>query len=377
MIFQPIIDYIETVLRSEKGLPGCDIKIMRCHETLFRYQSGVCDYAGNKPVCGNELYFMYSCTKPITCAAALQLVEQGKLELDAPVSRYLPAYGAAFLLKGNTAVPVSHPITVRHLFTMSAGLSYNRETAPILQAIAEDPHASTQRIVNSFIRTPLLFEPGECFQYSLCHDVLAAVIEVVSGMTFGAYLQKYIFDPLGMVDTGFTVPEDKLPRLAAQFTCPQPGVIIPAPMHNSFQLTDRYESGGAGLYSSVDDYGRFTDAMANSGVGITGTQILRPETIDLMRSEQLSGYIMENNFSTAAGPGYGYGLGVRTLISKADGQRSSLGEFGWDGAAGSYLMIDPAYGLSIMFGMHVLGWPNCIGCGHAPIRDMTYDILGL
>ena len=377
MDFTPIIHYIETVLRAQKQVPGCDLKIMRNHETLFRYRSGSSDYAGTIPVNGKELYFMYSCTKPITCAAALQLVEQGKLELDAPVSRYLPEYGKAFLMKEGKAVPVSRPITVRHLFTMSAGMTYNRETEPILQTIAQDPHASTQALVNSFIRSPLSFEPGEQFQYSLCHDVLAAAIEVVSGMTFGAYLQTYIFDPLGMADTGFLVPEEKLPRLAAQYTCPQTGTVIPAPMRNSFQLTDRYESGGAGLYSSVDDYSRFADAMANGGIGTTGAQILKTETIDLMRSQQMDKYVMNNNFSTAAGPGYGYGLGVRTLISHADGQRSSLGEFGWDGAAGSYLMIDPAYGLSIVFGMHVLSWPTCIGCGHAPIRDMTYDILGL
>lgn len=377
MNFQPVIEYIENVLRAEKGVPGCDLKIMRGHETLFRYQSGFHDYDAVRPVCGNELYFMYSCTKPITCTAAMQLVEQGKLELDAPVSRYLPEYGNAFLIKDGAAVPVSRPITVRHLFTMSAGLSYNRETAPILQTIAEDPHASTQKLVNSFIRSPLSFEPGERFQYSLCHDVLAAVIEVVSGLSFSDYLQKNIFDPLGMADTGFCVPEAKRHRLAAQYTCPQPGTILRAPMTNSFQLTDRYESGGAGLYSCVEDYSRFSDAMANGGVGITGAQILKPETIDLLRTEQMSSYVMNNNFSTAAGPGYGYGLGVRTLISKAEGQRSSLGEFGWDGAAGSYLLIDPAVGLSIVFGMHVLSWPNCIGCGHAPIRDMTYDILGL
>lgn len=377
MDFSPLVNYIESVLRAEKGVPGCDIKIMRQHETLFRYQSGTCDYDAKVPVSGNELYFMYSCTKPITCAAALQLVEQGKLELDAPVSRYLPEYGKAFLLKDGVPTPVSKPITVRHLFTMSAGMTYNRETEPILQTIANDPHASTQDLVNSFIRSPLSFEPGERFQYSLCHDVLAAVIEVVSGMTFGSYLQKNIFDPLGMTDTGFIVPDDKLPRLAAQYTCPQTGTVIPAPMRNSFRLTDRYESGGAGLYSSVEDYSRFADAMANGGVGLTGAQILKPETIDLMRSQQMDKYVMNNNFSTAAGPGYGYGLGVRTLISHADGQRSSLGEFGWDGAAGSYMMSDPAYGLSIVFGMHVLSWPTCIGCGHAPMRDMTYDILGL
>ena len=116
--------------------------------------------------------------------------------------------------------------------------------------------------------------------------------------------------------------------------------------------------------------------MANGGIGATGKQILKPETIDLMRTEQLGNYTMDSRFGCAAGPGYGYGLGVRTLIDRSH-SKSSIGEFGWDGAAGSYVMIDPKYNLSIFFAMHVLAWPSLIGCGHAPIRDLTYEILGL
>lgn len=377
MDFSPLVAYIEDVIRSEKGVPCCDIIIKRHHETLFRYQSGTCDYDAKVPVSGKELYYMYSCTKPVTCTAALQLVEQGLLELDAPVSRYLPEYADAFVLKDGVPTQVSHPITIRHLFTMTAGLTYDRQTAPILQTIRENPNATTKELVSSFIRSPLSFEPGLRYQYSLCHDVLAAVIEVVSGLPFSAYMKQNIFGPLDMADTGFIIPEEKKSRLAAQFTCPQTGLIIPFLTPNSYQLTPCYESGGAGLYSSVEDYSRFTDAMANYGEGLTGARILKPETVDLMRSEQMHSFVMNNNFSTPAGPGYGYGLGVRTLLRKDHGERSSLGEFGWDGAAGSYMMMDPAYGLSIFFAMHVLNWPTCIGCGHAPMRDLTYEILGL
>ena len=145
---------------------------------------------------------------------------------------------------------------------------------------------------------------------------------------------------------------------------------------SEFNLTENYESGGAGLYSTVEDYSLFADAMACGGRGITGKQILQPETIDLMRTDQLGSYVMDTRFGCAAGPGYGYGLGVRTLIDES-ASRSTPGEFGWDGAAGSYVMIDPEYALSIFFAMHVRAWPTLIGCGHAPIRDMTYDILGL
>ena len=378
MNFTPVIDYIENVLRKEKGVPACDVLIRREHETVFRYFSGVSDYMGQIPLRGDELYYMYSCTKPITCAAAMQLVEQGKLQLDAPVSDYLPAYRDTFLLKDGKRIPTEKVMTVRHLFTMSAGLTYARDTEPVKELIAANPNAGTVEAVDAFVKSPLAFEPGERFLYSLCHDVLAAVVEVVSGMRFSEYLKKNIFEPLGMTRIGFDLPEEEKSHLVAQYACHRPGAPFrPMGGNGDFRITSNYESGGAGLYASVEDYSRFADAMANGGVGITGAQILKPETIDLMRSEQLGSFAMDTTFSCAAGPGYGYGLGVRTLIDKSQGQRSSLGEFGWDGAAGSYVMIDPAQKLSIFFAMQIRGWPYVIGCGHAPIRDLTYDALGL
>lgn len=377
MDFTPVIEYVEKVLRAEKGVPGCDLQIMREHEVLLRYKSGASDYDGKVPILGDELYFMYSCTKPITCTAAMQLVEQGVIGLDDPVSKYLPAFKDAFLMRDGKRTAPEHTMTVRHLFTMTAGFDYNREAEPIQKVIADNPHAGTMDIINAFVRSPICFEPGERFQYSLCHDVLAAVIEAASGMKFSVYLKKNIFEPLGMMSTGFLIPENKKHRVAAQYEAEGVNRMHPIPRENDFQLTDAYESGGAGLYSTVEDYSLFADAMANGGIGVRGARILKDKTIDLMRSEQLSAYAMDNNFSCAAGPGYGYGLGVRTLIDKSDGQRSALGEFGWDGAAGSYLMMDPANKLSIVFAMHVRNWPALIGCGHAPIRDLTYEVLGL
>lgn len=267
-------------------------------------------------------------------------------------------------------------MTLRHLFTMTAGFDYNRDTKPIRDVISQNPHAGTVDIINALVRSPLQFEPGEKFLYSMCHDVLGAVIEIASGQRFSSYMEENIWAPLGMKDTGFVLPEEKQHRLVALYECDTPGHYVPYSDPSEFNLTDRCESGGAGLYSTVKDYSLFADAMANGGVGITGQQILKPETIDLMRTEQLSDFTMDARFGCAAGPGYGYGLGVRTLID-CSCTKSSPGEFGWDGAAGSYVMIDPKYGLSVFFAMHVRNWPALIGCGHAPIRDMTYEILGL
>ena len=376
MDFSPILEYINHTLIGEKQVPGCDLIIMCEHETLLRYSAGVRDYAGNQAIQPDDIYLLYSCTKPMTCAAAMQLVERNIIQLDDPVSKYLPEFENTFLLKDGKPVKTTQTMTIRHLFTMTAGFDYNREIKPIRDVISQNPHAGTVDIINALVRSPLQFEPGEKFLYSLCHDVLAAVVEVASGRKFSAYMQENIWKPLGMVDTGFILTAEKQHRMVALYECDKPGSYYPYTNEEEFNLTAQYESGGAGLYSTVQDYSRFADAMANGGIGITGKQILKPETIDLMRTEQLSGFTMDTRFGCAAGPGYGYGLGVRTLIDSSC-SKSSLGEFGWDGAAGSYVMIDPKYKLSIFFAMHVRNWPALIGCGHAPIRDMTYEILGL
>ncbi len=376
MNFSPVTNYIDNVLCKEKGVPGCDLKIMQGHKTLLRHSFGVSDYEGKKAVSPEDIYKIYSCTKPITCAAALQLAEQGIINLDDAVSKYLPEYKDAFLIKEGKRISPKKVMTVRHLFTMSAGFNYDRAAKPIKDLLAEKPDAGTVDVANALVRSPLQFEPGEKFLYSLCHDVLGAVVETASGMKFSDYLNKYIFEPLGMKETAFSVATEKLHRRAAQYSA-ENGVLVKAPSYASSIPSDRYESGGGGLYSTVDDYSLFADAMANGGVGASGKRILKPETIDLMRTEQLKTYLMDSRFGCAAGPGYGYGLGVRTLIDKSGGQRSSIGEFGWDGAAGSYLMVDPKYNLSIFFAMQVLRWPAMFENCHVPIRDLTYEVLGL
>lgn len=377
MNFSPLIEYVENVLRKEKGVPACDLKVMRGHETVFRYASGASDYEGKTPVSPKDLYLIYSCTKPMTCAAALQLVEKGIIHLDDPVSKFLPDFAGAFLIRDGKNIPPKRPITIKHLFTMSAGLNYDRSTQPIRDVIAADPHAGTTDIVNALIRSPLQFEPGSKFMYSMCHDVLAAVIEVASGMRFSQYMKQNIWDPLGMQDIGFHIPPEKRSRLSALYWSIGSGKCRLFDDLTDFNLTDRYESGGAGIYTTVDDYSLFSDAMACGGVGATGARILKPETIDLMRAEHLSSYRIDSQFGCSGGAGYGYGLGVRTRVEKPEGQRSSIGEFGWEGAAGAYVLMDPQYDLSIFYVMHVRNWARMIGNGHAVIRDLTYEALGL
>lgn len=232
---------------------------------------------------------------------------------------------------------------------------------------------STRDLIKAIAKTPLGFEPGSRFRYSLCHDVLGAVIEVISGMRFGEYMQENIFRPLGMKDTFFGVPkeEEKLVRFAKRYSLNEKRERRLEKLACHFNLSDDYESGGAGLVSSIEDYALFLDAMACGGMGKNGSRILRPESISMMGTNQLSGQALEDFHSVRVG--YGYGLGVRVHMDPtASGSLSSIGEFGWDGAAGGFSMVDPKNKLSLTYFQEVHGWKYEI---QNMLRNALYESL--
>lgn len=379
MKFDRLDSHIRQRLADNPDIPGFDLIIQQSHETLFRAGYGYSDLERKTPIAGDELYCMYSCTKPITVVSAMRLIEEGKLALDAPVSRYLPCFDTAYLFVNGEQKAPQIPITLRHLFTMTAGFTYDLNTAPI-RALLENGtgRIPTTEFAKAALATPLAFEPGDRYQYSICLDLLGAVVEAVSEMPFGEYQKKFIFDPLGMTHTGFltTLPPSAQPAPLYLYKKSLHTTQLHTMIHE-FGLHRRFESGGAGLLSTVEDYAKFAATMAHSGISADGYRLLKPETIRLMTTEQLSCFARNSAFSCAAGPGYGYGLGVRTLISQEDGQRSPLGEFGWDGAAGSYVMIDTRNDLSIFFATHLRGWHDRFGALHAPIRDLVYECLDI
>lgn len=379
MNFERLDTHLKQHVASAADIPGCDVVVQQNHKTLFRAQYGYSDLEQRTPVTGGELYCMYSCSKPVTVTGAMRLVEQGKLALDAPVSKYLPCFDKVYLEENGVRRAPTNPITVRHLFTMTAGFTYKMNTAPILALLSSgEGRVPTTAFAEALTATPIAFEPGTKHNYSLCHDVLGAVIEAVSDMPFGEYQKKYIFDPLGMTRTGFRTTLSSTEGLVTLYLY-DGATKCTAPMDNiNFAgLHPRYESGGAGLLSTVEDYAKFAATMAHDGVSADGYRLLKPETIGMIKQEQLSRVASNPAFSCAAGPGYGYGLGVRTLTDRSGGQRSPLGEFGWDGAAGSYVLIDTDHDLSIFFATHLRGWFTRFGAMHAPVRDLVYECLGL
>lgn len=363
---------------KDYNTPGVDCIVYKEHEELFRYYAGVRDLESGRKIDGDELYFIFSMTKMLTCTCALQLFEKGAYKMDDPISKYLPefAHMKATVKKLNTenaakiasgemmgeetyikeVVDAKNQITVHDLFTMQGGFDYAIGADYIKEAVAAGK-TSTREIVASFANTVLGFEPGTRYRYSLCHDVLGALIEVWSGMKFGEYMRKNLLEPLGMKDTAFGQPteEERISRMATRYQYDENKIPQKRSLSCAYNLSDEYESGGAGLVSTTADYALFLDALANGGAGRNGYRILKEETVKMMGTNQLSGKSLEDFDKMRRG--YGYGLGVRVHIDpEKSGALSPVGEFGWDGAAGAFSMVDPVNKISLTYFQHIHSW---------------------
>lgn len=350
-------------IKISVGLPYIDVICQKGHNTIFRYTSG-------RNVTGKEQLYMYSCGKVITVTAALRLVEEGKLSLDDKVCKYLPEIANAFVLNEDKVKKVvGGQMTIRHLFTMTAGFTYDLWTQPILELAQKSNGQGILRdFIPKFIETPLSFIPGSCFQYSLCHDVLAAVVEVITNKKFSQYIKEVIFEPLQMNHSYFDNSEEQVADVYMAFDIDKISKIEEGKI---LLPTRAYESGGAGLVSNVEDYIRFADALACGGKAKNGYRVLKEGTLRLLASEQVKSMSINNVFTCLQGDDYGYGLGVR-VRQKATEWGLEKGEFGWDGAAGSYVMIDPHNEISVFIGMHLRNWPVVFTGKHLEIVKNIY-----
>lgn len=372
-----LADYLDSL--EKEGIPGCDCVIFHNHKPVFRHTTGFADAGKTKLLTSANTYWLFSATKLITCTAVMQLIEKGKVALDAPVADYLPEYKRLNVKCGTDVVPAKNTITIRHLLSMQSGLNYNLQAPSILKVLEEtENQATTRQVIRELAKEPLEFEPGTHFLYSLSHDVLGAVIEEASGQKLGEYLDEHILKPLGMKNTGFELTPDREANMSEQFEFHMDTMTSkPISINNCYQLSNKYESGGAGLISTADDYILFLDAMCNNGVSADGFRVLTRESIDLMRKDQMND-ISKKDFDGWGRGGYSYGLGVRTLVEKEkSGAKSPLGEFGWDGAAGAYSVVDVENHLAIFYIQHVRNCGYAYSVIHPKIRDLSYEMLGL
>lgn len=325
---------------------------------VYRGAAGHADLQARQPLREDAIFRVYSMTKPVASVAALMLVEEGRLQLDAPVATYLPAFaGLRRVAGGSVEAPVLVPVrrvpTVRHLLTHTAGFATGgddiRVASALLQAQAPDDASDLAGYAERVARAPLASEPGTRFRYDGVNtEVLARVIEVASGQPLEVFLRTRIFQPLRMQDTGFEVPVAQRGRVMALTTRDAGGRRVLADTPSARQPGIRlrpYTSGAGGLYSTAADYLRFARMLAEGG-RLEGVRLLREDTVAMMMSDQLGRF---DPAVPAPEPGEGFGLGGYVVTDPAVAARpGSRGQFGWSGAASTYFTIDRGRGLVIL-----------------------------
>lgn len=330
----------------EMGIPGFDLIVYKDGACVLRHMGGYADREQQIPVQGQEKYHIFSCSKLLTCAAAMQLWEKGLFSLEDDLSDYLPAFREMWVKTEDGVRKASKPIKIKHLFQMTAGLTYEMHT-PALEAYYAIPgnNCPTVETVNQFAKTPMLFDPGEGWKYSLCHDVLGALVEVLSGEKFEDYVKHHIFDPLGMTHSTFIHPLEDWNGFAKMYQHDRAtGEILPAYRHWC-HIGKEFAGGGGGCISTVEDYIKFLEAMR------VGDVILKKETITMMATDYLTE--QQRAMYTYGTTNIGYGLGMRAPRKDAVHR-----EFGWAGAAGAYASVDPELNISFYYAQHVITPPN-------------------
>ncbi len=335
---------------NENKLAGISSLIARRGQVIHFEHVGMADIDAGTPISAETIFRIYSMTKPITSVAALMLMEEGRFRLNDPVAAYLPDFKDVRVLDANGGlVAPQQPMTIRHLFTHTAGLSYGFDENFLIDrlyqqqvwgAIRNNPEMTLAAWIETIAQMPLAYHPGTRYRYSVATDVLGYLVEVVSGMGFADFLQQRIFEPLGMVDTFFTVPAEKLDRFAANYG-PQEGgglKVIDAPRESQYAKPTLRPSGGGGLLSTTPDYLRFTQMLLNGGE-LDGVRLLGRKTVELMTTNHLPDGIYVDNDPKS---GLGFGLGVSVLLDLGKGQLlGSIGNYGWGGAANTNFWIDP------------------------------------
>ena len=381
---------------SEGKIAGTLTAVVRNGKIVHASASGQKSATDDRPIEMDDLFRIYSMTKPITATAAMQLYEQGKFQLTDPVSKFIPELKDLKVMKDGKLVPAQNEMTMQQLLSHTAGLSYGFDPNDPVDQAYQKADLFAAKDLDEFIQKvatlPLKYEPGEQWHYSIAVDVTGLVVERISGQSFDEYLKEHIFEPLDMRDTFFAVPEDKLDRfLPNHFLNPQDGqatVITPEvqagmPGFTTCAAMCDYEnvtlfSGGGGLVSTLRDYVRYAEAMRDGE--LDGVRILSPKTVNYMRANHLPASIAGSGSSgeqpTLGGgglDGFGFGLGFGIVTdTAANGAIGSAGQYFWGGAAGTVFWIDPVEDIVVVSMMQLMGgWPSY----RPDLRVATYQAL--
>lgn len=353
--FQALHDALRA--QVQRGfLPGVSTALLRGREVVDRFVCGHADIEADVPLGEDHLFRVFSNTKLVTSCAVLLLVEQGKLALDDPIERYLPELGQRQVLRpGATRIddvaPARRPVTLRHLMTHTAGLSYGLFDPGTLlhdayrRAGVHKPQLSNAEFVRTLAALPLAFQPGEQWEYSLATDVLGRLIEVVSGETLGDFFARHIFEPLDMADTAFRLSDAQAARLAALYvgadladpTTPGLKRLEDVPYPGAYRTAGMREAGGGGLISSLGDTVRLIQALVPGG-----PTLLKPETLADMARNHLPPGLCVRFANTPINPGRVFGLGSAVLAQPGPlDPPAAASEVNWGGMAGTLWWINP------------------------------------
>lgn len=368
---QRLLDVLQQHI-DRQHLPGAVALVARRGRIGLLQALGRQDPARGAPMREDSIFRIYSMTKPIVSVAVMMLVERGRLLLSDPVARHLPEYAHQQVWTPEGLVPVRQSATVQDLLRHTAGQTYEfLGDSAVQRQYADLRLASRHRSNADFSQTlaavPLQFQPGTVWAYSRATDVLGRLVEVISGQTLGAFLQREIFEPLGMVDTGFAVPSAQQHLIAEPFAH-DPDGGVPMKVIDPREVP-ALESGGGGLMSTAMDYARFLQCLRNRGE-LGGVRLLGAHTVDFMTADHLGAIPADG---TLLPPGHGFGLGfaVRTAagISSVPG---SVGQYYWGGIAGTTFFVDPALDL---YAMLLIQAPNQRDYYRPLFRNLVYAAL--
>lgn len=367
-----LTEHLERNYIENQKIAGCQLTVARHGHVAYARSFGLMDRERNKPVQDDTLWRIYSMTKPITSVALMMLYERGLFQLNDPVSRYAPSWKNHRVWvsgEGEDMVtePVERPVSFRDVLSHMAGFTYGGALPGVgvqhpidhvyqgLKVRSMGSQDSMETFLDKLGRVPLRYQPGTRWMYSVATDVCGALVEVLSGRPFAQFLQEEIFEPLGMTDTAFWVPPEKLDRFAANYrrAADKSLVLQDDPGASTYAKDPGFKSGGGGLVSTSADYMRFCEMLRRGGE-LDGARILGPRTLELMHMNHLPGggdltQLALGTFSETANAGVGFGLGFATTLGQVETGGLGVGDYYWGGAASTIFWVDPKEDLTAVF----------------------------
>jgi CubicO group peptidase (beta-lactamase class C family) len=380
-----VSDYIRNEIATGK-IPGAILLLQQHGKPVYYENFGVRDVATEMSMSADTIFRLYSMSKPVTSVMAMMLVEEGKLKLDDPVSKYIPAFAGMKVgvekkaEDGKVALvlePVNRPVTIKDLLRHTSGLPYGYHGGGMVRELYAEANLFNSNLNNAdfvakIATLPLVEQPGMVWDYGYSTDVLGRVVEVIAGKTLLQFEKERLLDPLGMTETAFFVADPaKFPRIAEPM--PEDRNINPTTQVRDIRQPAKWESGGGGMVGTVGDYARFAQMLLNGGT-YDGRRYLKPETIALMASDHIgpeTKVARDQNYYPGGSSGFGLGFAVRTSVPP--GTSWPLGEYRWDGVGGTFFFIDPEDDL---FGIFMVQTPSQRGRIQLALKTLIYQAMG-